>query len=227
MPLDAAILDSIRATIGATRTPSLSSFSAASDVFEAYILSRILVAAKESGALPVEWYDRHMSQSTELVFRTSPGAIYSDRRPYTHAVLRFPGNVEPLEAHLGVIVEGKSGVAHECDVVVVLQSEAALCRLRSVNPRHSKIVIAVECKYYTGQIPLGLARSFIGLLSDIDSTYAQCHFAVNTGSATAEKLLAKQKRQWDSNLLPETAGEQSITSAFKKTFRDYQVRKRA
>jgi hypothetical protein len=49
---------------------------------------------------------------------------------------------------------------------------------------------------------------------------------VNTGSATAEKLLAQQKRQWDSGLLPSSDAEQSITAAFTKTFRDYQVRSR-
>jgi hypothetical protein len=141
-------------------------------------------------------------------------------------VIEFPNAAERLEAHIGVIVEGKSGVAHECDVVVIPESEGTLCRLRSVNPRHSKIVIAVECKYYSGQIPLNLARSFIGLVSDIGSTHAHSHFAVNTGSDTAEKLLATQKRHWDSGLLPSSSAEQSMTAAFVKTFRDYQARRR-
>lgn len=225
MAVDPALLNAIRAVVGNIAAPGLTSAAAANDVFEAYVLSRVLVAARRAGATAITWHDRDNQPASSLVFRTGPGAIYSDRRPYTHAVIEFP-NTERLEAHIGVIVEGKSGVAHECDVVVLPESEGYLCRLRSVNPRHSKIVIAVECKYYTGQIPLNLARSFIGLISDISCTYGQCHFAVNTGSTTAEKLLAKQKRQWDSALLPATDAEQSITAAFTKTFRDYQVRSR-
>ena len=226
MAVDPALLNAIRAVIGNITAPGLTSAAAANDVFEAYVLSRVLFAAGRAGSGPIVWHDRENKPATSLIFRTAPGAIYSTRRLYTHAVLDFPNTSERLEAHIGVIVEGRSGVAHECDVVVLPESEGRLCRLRSVNPRPSRIVIAVECKYYTGQIPLNLARSFIGLLSDISCTYGQSHFAVNTGSATAEKLLAKQKRQWDSGLLPASDAEQSITAAFTKTFRDYQVRSR-
>jgi hypothetical protein len=225
MPVDPALIAAIRNVVGHLAVPGLTTAAEANDVFEAYVLSRVLAAATTAGATSIHWRDRLDNSATTLIFRTAPGAIYSDRRLYTHALLTFP-QTDPLEVHIGVIVEGKSGVAHECDVVVLPHSEGRLCRASAVNPRHSQIVIAVECKYYTGQIPLNLARSFVGLLSEISCTYGQCYFVVNTGSWTAEKMLAKQKRHWESDLLPNTASEQSITASFAKALRDYQVRNR-
>lgn len=84
-----------------------------------------------------------------LVFRTSPGMLYSVTQPYTHAVISFR-DCPPLEAHVGVRVQGKSGILHECDVLILSVAKADLSRCNEVAPRGTRSLIAIECKYYAG-----------------------------------------------------------------------------
>ena len=60
-------------------------------------------------------------------FRTSPRRIWSKLRPYTHAIIRFPNKL-PLEAHLGIMVQGSSGALNKADVAVIPWSEGEWCR---------------------------------------------------------------------------------------------------
>jgi hypothetical protein len=153
-----------------------------------------------------------------FVFRTSPGYIFSTTRPYTHAEIIF-ANKPPLEAHVGVRVVGKSGVLHECDVAVIEQAEAATCRQRQVPPRSSKVVIAVECKFYSTPLQLHLARAFIGLVSDMSAK--KPIFVTNSASDSLEKLLTGRDRHWEHNVIPAASLEVSrlrheFQDAFKK-----------
>jgi len=92
--------------------------------------------------------------------------LYSAAQPYTHAAIDFRG-CPPLEAHIGVRVQGKSGILHECDVLVLPVAEAELSRANEVAPRGTRSLIAIECKYYTGYLSLQLARGFHGLHADL------------------------------------------------------------
>jgi len=156
MPITDELLNEIRAALGSALPPSLSNASAASDLFEAYILTLVLRAAQAEGAT-ITYLDASGTPAPAFIFRTSPGYIWSTTQPYTYALLTFSG-MERLETHVGVRVAGKSGVLHEFDVCVIRQSEADTARQNHVHPRSSKVLIGVECKFYTTGLSLIAAK---------------------------------------------------------------------
>jgi hypothetical protein len=192
------LLFQIENILGSSISPSLTASSDSSDIFEAYVFSLLIKAAKTEGAL-VTYRDVKGNTPSTFVFRTSPGYIFSTVQPYTHAVILFAGKPS-LEAHVGVRVVGKSNVLHECDVAVIEQTEAETCRRNLVPPRSSKVLIAVECKFYSTPLQLSLARAFIGLTSDLSAKNSL--FATNTVSDSLEKLLSGRKHEWEHNLAP-------------------------
>lgn len=198
MPVTDELLNELRMALGAAVQPSLSAASAASDLFEAYVLTLVLRAAEAEGAT-VSYFTPTGVAAQAFVFRTSPGYIWSTTQPYTYAVLRFAG-MEPLEAHVGVRVAGKSGVLHEFDVCVIRQSEAETARQNRVHPRSAKVVIGVECKFYTTGLGLGLARAFIGLSSDVSTRNA--FFVTNAESESVERLLTARAQKWANRAVP-------------------------
>jgi hypothetical protein len=215
-PSLASLLAQIQSAIGPSLTPSLTTASAGSDVFEAYVLSIIIDAAEIEGAA-VSFRNIDGSTPTLFTFRTSPGHIWWDSQPYTYAQIQFPG-VPLLEAHLGVYVTGKSGLIHEADALVLLSEEATLSRLNQVPPRSKRALLAAECKFYAANLRLGLARAFVGLCSDLSSR--ECFFVTNSSSISVEKLLTHQRKKWQSLVEPSRAVDvlrfqNSIQDAFK------------
>ncbi|MGB9180710.1 MAG: hypothetical protein WCB68_15875 [Pyrinomonadaceae bacterium] len=221
MPIKTDLLNEIRTTLGTSITPSLSSASAVSDIFEAYILSLVIQAAEAEDAT-ISYQDVFGNIPTNFVFRTSPGYIFSTAHPYTHAVITFP-NKPPLEAHVGVRVVGKSRVLHECDVAVMEQAEAETCRQRQVPPRSSKVLIAVECKFYSTPLQLYLARAFLGLASDL--SVKEAIFVTNTSSDSIEKLLSGRGQKWEHKLTPSSAKEVlRLKHEFQNAFKTYKAK---
>ena len=109
-----------------------------------------------------------------------------------HAELHFP-SAPVLEAHVGIYVSGKSKVNHECDVAVLDQDEANTCRGQSVHPRSSKVLLAIECKYYlSSSLGVDLGRYFLGLIDDI---YTNGRFFVSTqNTGSVDKLFSRHKK---------------------------------
>src|SRR5260370_42555614 len=104
LPKLPALLQAIQAGLGPAISPSLTTASAGSDIFEAYVLTIILEAAEaEGGAISFRNVDG--SIPTIFTFRTSPGHIWWNNQPYTHAEIQF-SNLPLLEAHTGVYVSG-------------------------------------------------------------------------------------------------------------------------
>ena len=134
---------------------------------------------------------------SELVFRTSPSSIFSG--DFTHAVIKFPGKLV-LEAHTGVYVSAKSKVRHECDVAVLQQGEADICRQNNVHPRFHKLVLSIECKFYASSLGINLARSFVGLLADIQSR--ERFFVANTSSDSVKTMLSFHNKNWACDIHP-------------------------
>src|ERR1700761_6025793 len=118
------------------RPISYNSSSAAWDVYEGYAFALVIQAAVAAGGR-IRYEDRFKNSVNDLVFSTSPGMLYSTAHPYTHAVNTFRG-CPLLETHVGVRVQGKSGVLHECDVLVLPRAEADLSRSRDVAPRGTR-----------------------------------------------------------------------------------------
>jgi hypothetical protein len=213
MAMRSSLLQDIERTLG--MLTSHRSGAALADVFEAYAFALVLQAARAEGA-SISYEDVNGGVPTTFVFRTSPGHIWSDARPYCHAIIRFARKPE-LEAHVGIFVEGKSGVVHECDIAVLERAEADLCRLNRATPRASKLVLSSECKFYAADIPLGLARSFLGLTSDV--ARGDRYFLVNTQSNSSEKLLSHHKRHWEHRLVPGSDTVPRLLGAFRNTFK--------
>lgn len=220
MPIRPTLLRDISASLGAAIAPSLTVASAASDLFEAYVFSMVLDAARAEGAT-IFYENVNRAPPTQFVFRTSPGYIFSTTQPYTHAVIRF-GRMPQLEAHVGVRIEGISKVLHECDVAVLYRDEAEVCRSNRVSPRSAKTLLSVECKFYSSDVPLGLARAFLGLTSDVgrDNRF----YVVNTSSRSSEKLLAYHKKKWDHYVVPGASGLPRLQGEFRSVFKNFKAK---
>jgi hypothetical protein len=192
------------------------------DLFEVYIFSIIVKCAVLEGArVYYEDFTGSYIQS-ELIFRTSPGHIYSLKKAYTHAVIEFP-DAPSLEVHVGIKAKGKSDVSHECDVAVLERTEAIKCRREEVDPRSSKLLIAVECKFYARNIPLGQARGFLGLVNDLSAQ--NCFFVVNSSSQSSEKMLAAKKREYAMDAVPRNRDRiEGLERDFRRIFQRYKTK---
>jgi hypothetical protein len=217
------LLAEIQQAIGAATLPSLTVASAVNDLYEAYLFSLVLRAARvERATVRLACIGNGIPDP--FVFRTSPGYLNSRRRNYGYAVVEFPG-CPSLEAHLGVRVSGHSAVLHECDVSVLLKDEADVCRDREelVAPRSHKVIVALEAKYYTTDLALHLGRGFLGLVRDISAHSA--FFVINRESRSVERLLAHKKQLWEHNVVPgETVAENRLINALQKSFHNFQAR---
>lgn len=214
------LLNQIQATFGSAISPSLTTFSDTSDIFEGYVFSLVIEAARTEGGV-ISFRDVNGNYPSVFIFRTSPGYIFSRNQPYTHAVISFV-NKPPLEAHIGVRVLGISGVLHECDVAVIQQIEAETCRQKQVAPRSSKLLIAVECKFYSTPLQLYLARAFIGLTTDLSAKKPV--FVTNSYSDSVEKLLSGHRIDWEHKLAPNAGVKIArLRNLFQGAFQHYKA----
>ena len=108
MPVREDLIAAIDQVVAKAASAGYSSSIATNDIYENYIWTLCLQAARLHGA-SISYEDFDEKPTTVLVFRTSPGAIYSTVHDYTHAVIEFDG-CAPLEAHVGIRVTGKSRV---------------------------------------------------------------------------------------------------------------------
>lgn len=220
MPIRSTLLSEVRAAIGATVSAGLTSRSSLSDIYEAYLFSLILSAARIEGA-QIRFEARSGATPARLVFRSSPGYLHSNRHDYTHAVIEF-NNVPALELHVSVRVSPASKVLHECDVSVIDRNEAITCRANGTAPRSGKVLLAVECKFYGSGLPLDIGRSFMGLTKELS---AKNRFLVyNTEAPSVEKMLGHYDYKWEHNLVPSfQTNVDRLRNAFQITFRNYKA----
>ena len=215
-----ALLQAIQTALGPAIAPSLTAASAGSDIFEAYVLSIILQAAGTEGAT-VGFRNVNGPATTIFTFRTSPGHIWWNNQPYTHAEIQFP-NLPLLEAHTGVYVSGKSGLIHESDVLVLLSEEAQLARQNQVPPRSKRSILSAECKFYSAGLGISLARGFVGLCSDLSSR--ECFFITNISGVSVEKLLTHQRKKWQSSIQPNQAvAVDRLRNSVQDVFKDFRA----
>jgi hypothetical protein len=237
------LLNDINAALVGAASGGYKTRAAVSDIYEVYILTLVIKAARAEGAV-ISYRDANDNPTSKFVFRTGPGFIFPRnpmRRKFTHAVLEFPGK-DPLEAHVGIYVAGNSGVLHECDVSVVDLNEAQKCRLlvpAKVAPHARKVLLATECKFYKSGLRLNLARSFVGLTADFSGK--PFYFVANTSSA----LIAGTKRrprsesieiflnerlhahQWQVAIIPtELRRVDRLQGSFEEMFKKYKTKKR-
>ncbi len=221
MPIRPDMWADISAALGAAASANLSATSAGSDLYECYVWALVLEAARREGA-SIRLLNRAGLPATSFWFRTSPSAIFSNAHDYCHAEIQFSG-CATLEAHIGVFVSGKSKVNHECDVAVLYKDEADTCRRESVHPRSSKILLAIECKYYlSSSLGVNLGRSFLGLVNDI---YANGRFFVSTqNSGSVDRLFSKHNKEYEVGMSPMAPDlEVRLRGSFEKLFRNFKA----
>jgi hypothetical protein len=83
------------------------------------------------------------------------------------------------------------------------------------------VIIAIEAKcYVTADIGLNRGREFLGLVSDISAE--ECYFVINRSSVSVEKLLARRKKNWEHNIVPDnTNAVNRLKALFQKAFKDF------
>lgn len=201
----------------------VSSSSQANDAFEVYALSLVLKAAEKEGAKITFQTVNGTMNPTKMIFRTSPGRVYSIANDYSHALISFNNDLH-FEAHVGVFVEGLAGVVHECDVLVIDAGEGDFCRRNMVHPKKSHTVLTAECKFYSGNLGISLGREFLG--TTIDLGKEDRFFLSNRDGKTLDRVLAHHKRQRYLGLTPLDAdAEFQTVSQFRTAFRN-QISKR-
>lgn len=223
MPVPLALLTEIQTLLGAALPTNLSAASDGSDLYEAYLFALVCQAAQGEGAT-VQFRSRSSPNPTNFIFRTSPGYISSTNADYGYAIITFP-NKPLLEAHVGVRVAGASQVLHECDICVLFEDEADLCRNSpgNVAPRAAKVIISVEAKFYDNSLGLGLGRGFLGFTLDVHVDKA--FFIVNRSAASIEKLLSHKKRLWEHNIQPQNPVDVNrLKFAFHTAFKDFNAK---
>jgi hypothetical protein len=198
MPVRDDLIQAIESLIQAARAINYDEPSQTNDIYENFIWALCVEAARRERAT-IRFETVQGSTASSLCFRTAPGAIYSTTSPYTHAVFDFPGSPR-LECHVGIRVLGKSGILHECDVAILYQDEAILCRQQQVHPRASQIVVAVECKFYAAAIDLHLGRGFLGLIKEIHTKNR--FFVTNSSSLSVQKLVLHHNAEWECDIIP-------------------------
>ena len=219
MPVRSDLIAEIDKALSGAAQLGYSNNSATNDVYEAYIWSLCVRAARQHNAkVRYETVSGRFTQ--DLLFRTSPGAVFSVAQQYTHALISFDDCPE-LEAHIGIRITGRSRVLHECDVAVLERSEGQLCRRERVHPRASKVLIAVERKFYTSSVQLYLGRGFLGLTSDIYRK--ERYFVTNSQSPSVTKLIGHHESEWDCGVLPNTKEGDALFHSIARAFRNYRA----
>lgn len=217
MSVSPGLLTELRSLL-AVASMSYSTASEPNDLYEGFLFALVVSTARDRGAR-VTFQDVHGRPAADLIFRTSPGRLSSTRRNYTHAVLEF-GSVPPLEVHIGVKVEGNSGVEHECDVLILDAAEAQVCRQVGASPQTRRCLLAIECKFYTSNLPLHQARAFAGLKTDLGRT--DTIFVANANSASAARFLNhKSNLTQEFDALPKSAQIEHLRSHIREAFKKH------
>jgi hypothetical protein len=207
------LVDEIRRELRPAISPVITKQQGTSDLYEAYLLALIVRAAKAESAT-VTYRTRTSNSATRFVFRTAPGLIDSSAQEYTFVHIDVGSVRGPLEAHIGVRVSGKSRVLHEGDVILLLESEAVRARSRSLAPRSHSVLFLAEAKFYANSLPLGMARGYMGLCTDLSVKTA--YLACNTGNRQATRLLDARGHEHEPGLVPKSAAADHFVGEMRK-----------
>ena len=193
-----SILNQIRKLLPGIVSQTSWDLAADQDRFEGYLFALTLTAAAKEGA-KISFENRKGPFAGAATFRTSPGHLWSDLKPYTHAVIRFPDR-PVLEAHVGVYVSGRSKLYHEADVAILTRAIARTCRAARTDPPAAEAVLLLECKYYASDPGISLGREFLGLSSECGRD--ECVFVTNQAALRLQKLFEEHGREWGHRILP-------------------------
>jgi hypothetical protein len=189
-----------------------------SDLYEAALFTVAVDAARAAGGEPLVT-DDGSSRSTQMIFRRAPGHLSSKDR-FTYAVVKFPRTDRRLEIHLGVLVIGRSGVTHECDIAIMDHRAAERSRLRPADPRWTSLVAAVEAKHYCTVPDLGIGRSFLGLGAEIKRSNCTIAFS-GPGSVSISRLIRRHPSEYFEKLVPGTVTAKALEDRLCEQIRNW------
>lgn len=135
------------------------------DYYEAYLWAETVEAARLKG-WTVEYH--HAGPAGDrFKFRMGPG-VFNSPAKFTFARFKWR-TTNKGELHIGVRIQGRSGVLHEFDVVGIDQTAAMVARLKKLHPNHSATRFHVEAKFHKADLTLGVGRAIVGLKADCPS----------------------------------------------------------
>jgi hypothetical protein len=221
-----ALLASLLSELPAAISTTLSTSTNGGYLYEAYLFSVVLRAARSAG-FNVAFEDSD-GPAPVLRLRGAPGRLPVPGDPgrrWTHAILSCPERPD-LEVHTAVSVVGKSKVVHEADVLVLPQADADRCRNFDLDPRGSDAELLIEAKYYTDAVGLDEGREFLGLSSDVNARNKM--FVATLAGNSVVSLFAGQRPvvQYDIGVLPGRRGETSLLSIVQRVLRNYRSSRR-
>lgn len=182
----------LRAAIQATLTqlgsaaPGFIASAVSPKLYEVYVLSLVIRAFQLLGA-SMAAHDARDQPTATLQFRLGPGRIYNPTTAPGFVVVDYQG--AEYEIHHGVQVKGGSQVLHELDVALLDRGKAIACRADRRDPSSRDVQCLIECKFYGGDLPLGLGREFVGLSKEF-SVRIRC-LASNEANSSIKKLLKR------------------------------------
>lgn len=217
-----SLLTAVQGMFSAASSLGYNSKGAAHDIYEGYVLSLLLKAAKNQHW---QWQlrDGKGNATSKVLFRLGPGRLPSG--DFTHALLTKSGKVD-LEAHIGVKVVGKApyvktkkkksaSVVHEFDLLVLSSTVANFCRRMGSDPSRSSVVMHAEAKYYGGNLPLPLGRAIVGLAAECDLA-GKSVLVTNQNGPTVEDLVAHYGVEFRFLVVPSGKGEPHLISLFEQ-----------
>ena len=157
--------------------------------YEAYILSLCCEAVSIQGGQAIITGINSGANPSPVVFRGGPGSMSSRNQDFCYADCRLRN--KSFEIHVDIEYVGQSGATHEIDVSIYDSQAAQNVRLSRRSPRTNKALIAaIECKFYTLQPGVELARTFVGLATDCVSNKFKA-FVSNRSAPGIERFLSK------------------------------------
>ncbi len=217
-----SLLPAVQGMFSAASSLGYNSKTAAHDIYEGYVLTLLLKAAKN---LHWRWQlrDGKGKATSKVLFRLGPGRLPSG--DFTHILLTKSGKVD-LEAHIGVKVIGKapyvktkkrktSNVVHEFDLLVLSSTVANFCRGVGSDPSLSSVVMHAEAKYYGGNLPLPLGRAVVGLAVECDLA-GKSVLVTNQNGSTVEDLVKHYGVEFRFLVVPSGKGESHLISLFEQ-----------
>lgn len=161
--------------------------------YEAYIFALCCQATQEASGKVVLTGVQSGPNPHKVVFRGAPGSMASKAQDFVYANCTI--NSKTFEIHVDVEYQGTSGSLHEVDVSFCDRGHAEQVRDSSGTPKasRSKLIIAIECKYYEKAPGVSVGRTFVGLLDDCGAMRLRL-FASNLPSTKLQQYLAGSKR---------------------------------
>jgi len=158
--------------------------------YEAYIWSLCKRAVEEAGGSAVLKGIVSGGNPPNIVLRGSPGSMASRAKDFCYIECRLQG--KEFEIHLDVQYEGSSGASHEVDISIYDHASADAVRASGWLPKSRKLIMVIECKFYTVSVPsAGLGRAFVGLVSDCNGTRLNA-FVSNKASKNLDKYFTNK-----------------------------------